>query len=243
MSLVLPKVIAHRGAPQVTPENTLASMRMAHELGATWIEFDVQLTKDNVPVIMHDFRLQRTTNGRGLVSEKTYAQLAELDTGGWFADQYSGEKIPTLEQYLQLAAELGLGINIELKSQGKSAEILVQAVDHAIKQCWHDDLPKPLISSFDKRCLRAMRRQCPDAQLAFLSPRWFWGWKRVWRELGCVSFNYAMGFLTAKRVQKLKSAGLLVVVYTVDDPRVAHGLFAMGVDAVFSNDPCLLMDN
>ena len=121
--LSLPPVIGHRGAAGAAPENTLASIRKARELGATWIEFDVKLTKDGHPILFHDDCLERTTDGRGAVAATTLAEIRRLDAGGWFGPAFRGEPVPTLEQALALCVELRLGINVEIKPcAGREAE-------------------------------------------------------------------------------------------------------------------------
>src|SRR5262249_59307691 len=101
-----PRVIAHRGAKATSPENTLASIRQAVAEGATWIEFDVKLTSDGHPILMHDPTLDRTTNGKGNVAETTLAAIRELDAGSWFGGRFAREKVPTLEEALEVMSGL-----------------------------------------------------------------------------------------------------------------------------------------
>src|ERR1700730_3386827 len=102
----LPRVIGHRGACRYAPENTLASLYKAKQLGATWVEVDAMLTADDTVILMHDERVDRTTNGHGLVSAMSYAQIAQLDAGCWFAADFAGERVPTLLEFLHEAAQL-----------------------------------------------------------------------------------------------------------------------------------------
>ena len=126
----LPRVIGHRGAAAVAPENTLASLRRAKELGAGWVEFDVKLTRDGAAVLIHDERLERTTDGRGEVARTTLAELRKLDAGAWFDPAFAGERVPTLGDALALCGELGLGINVEVKPcPGREAETARVAVE------------------------------------------------------------------------------------------------------------------
>ncbi len=111
----LAPVVGHRGASAHAPENTLASLRRAWELGAAWVEFDVKLTRDGVPILMHDAKLKRTTNGSGLVASLDYAAIARLDAGAWFPGAFAGERIPTLDEAVALLQELGLAANVEIK--------------------------------------------------------------------------------------------------------------------------------
>ena len=98
----LQPVIGHRGAAARAPENTLAGLRRARELGAAWVEFDVMLTADRVPVLIHDETLERTTTGRGEVARHTAAEIRALDAGGWFAPEFAGERVPTLAEAVAL---------------------------------------------------------------------------------------------------------------------------------------------
>ena len=119
---VLPRVIGHRGAAAYAPENTLAGFRKAKALGCHWVEFDVRLTGDSQPVLLHDDRLERTTNGRGGISGLQLAAVRRYDAGNWFHSSFAGERVPTLEEALLLLAELGLGANVELKAvRGREA--------------------------------------------------------------------------------------------------------------------------
>ena len=149
----LPPVIGHRGAAAAAPENTLASLRKAKELGATWVEFDVKLTRDGHPVLFHDDRLDRTTSGQGEVALTTLAQLRKLDAGAWFAPAFEGERVPSFADALALCAELGLGINVELKPcPGREADTARVALETLLEH-WPERRPAPLISSFARVCL------------------------------------------------------------------------------------------
>lgn len=96
------KVIGHRGASELAPENTIASINLALKLNPDRIEIDVQQTLDSVIILMHDITLDRTSNGTGLIKEKTFQEISKLDAGGWFSNDFSEEKIPTLENILEL---------------------------------------------------------------------------------------------------------------------------------------------
>lgn len=109
-------IIAHRGASKYAPENTMAAFKIAYDDGADAIETDVHLTKDFVPIIMHDEDVKRTTNGKGLIKDLTYNQISSLDNGSWFNKSFSNERIPTLEKFLQWAYKKNIRINLELKN-------------------------------------------------------------------------------------------------------------------------------
>src|SRR5690554_7738935 len=110
-------VVAHRGWSGAAPENTMAAFRLAMlDLRISWIELDVQLSKDGVPVVIHDYKLRRTTGALGAVKDYTYEQLSKLDNGSWFSPEFSSERIPTLEQVLK-EAKGRIHLNIELKTK------------------------------------------------------------------------------------------------------------------------------
>ena len=103
--IVLPKVMGHRGAAGLAPENTLSSIRKAAEVGVSWIEFDVKLTADNMPVIFHDDSLNRTAGRDGLMAETSADEALRLDAGSWFSMDFAGERVPSLFATLDLAQD------------------------------------------------------------------------------------------------------------------------------------------
>src|SRR5438093_10169319 len=114
-----PLVIAHRGASERAPENTLAAFSLAYDLGADGIELDVHLSRDRVPVVIHDDTLERTTDGNGRVRALGILELKRLDAGGWKGEAFKGEKIPTLAEVVDALGDwLGLGARGRLSQRG-----------------------------------------------------------------------------------------------------------------------------
>ena len=152
--LQLPQVIGHRGAMAYAPENTLASFREARRRGATWVEIDVKLTADGVPILMHDPSLKRTMGIDRLVAETPRAELPA--------------EVPTFEQAIACFRELGLGCNVEIKPcEGREAETARITVE-TLRRCWPAALPAPLLSSFKDASLRAALRAAPEFARALL---------------------------------------------------------------------------
>lgn len=118
------QIIAHRGSSSDCPENTLASTRRAIAVGATAVEVDVRLSKDKQLVLRHDAELERTTNGKGVIGEKTLAELKQLDAGSWFDPKFTGEKIPTLAEVL-VVCRGKIDVLLDLKEQGSDYAQLV----------------------------------------------------------------------------------------------------------------------
>jgi len=135
MTLTLPRVIGHRGAAAHAPENTLASFRKAAALGVEMVEFDVKLTRNRVPVVIHDDTLDRTTDGSGPIANSDFAAVRMLDAGRKFAPEFRGERVPTLDEVLTVALELGLAVNIEIKPcPGREVETAEVALAAAQKE-------------------------------------------------------------------------------------------------------------
>ena len=239
-TLTIPVLINHRGASAQAPENTLAAVHKAAALGAQWLEFDVCLTRDNVAIVIHDNTVDRTTNGHGSVAKLTYNEIKTLDAGSWFADEFVGEQVTMLAQWLQTCAQYQLGLNLEMKSVGRRAAQLAQIVAAHLKEYWPAPLPVPLISSTSISCLRAIKKIAPQIPRGFISDRWRIRWKKITDQLDCATYNLNYHFLTPKRIEKIHATGRKVLAFTVLEKDVAQYLLEMGVDGLFVNDVLLL---
>lgn len=232
--LQIPRIIAHRGSPKAAPENTLASFRQAAREGAKWVEFDVVLTADGRPVIFHDDALDRTTDGAGLVGDTPFDILRDLDAGSWFSRAFAGEMIPTLEEALDLFAELGLGFNMEIKpTAGREQE--TAAVALATARAW--DGPVPLVSSFSRTAVATAKEIQPDWPRGILFDRVAENWRETADKLGVVSIGANHRHLSREIVAAVHDTGRKVTAYTVNDEARASLLFSWGVDALFSDVP------
>jgi len=252
MIITIPKLIAHRGASALLPENTLAAFKLAKSMGAAMIECDVQLSRDNIPIIFHDDTLERTTHGHGIVAHYT---CAELQTLGIKTKSLTQEAlyIPTLLETLEWCLAHNMQINLELKvnHQAHSPQ-LVQEVLQVIRR-----LPKQLedlmlVSSFNWPYLREFRRQAPQFALGILVSPQQWqqgglsGISAISQELNPYTLNVAAELLTgllgirAKRIKVLKTLAPFLLVYTVNHQKYAQKLLSAGVDGLFSDYPDLL---
>ncbi len=160
-----PLNFGHRGAPMVAPENTLASFQKARAMGADGVELDVMLCADGEPVVIHDFSVERTTDGYGRVRELTLAQLKALDAGSWFDPQFAGERIPMLRE-VAAWAEKDMLLNIELKTtsiSGDGLEDKVIAIVHefALEQ-------RVILSSFNPFALQRVKQFAPHLHTGLL---------------------------------------------------------------------------
>ena len=157
------KSIAHRGFSEKAPENTLAAFHAAKQQGFMYVECDVSFTVDGVAVLLHDKSVDRTSNGTGLVSEMTYAELCELDFGLWFDPLYEGERIPSLSEFVLLCKQLGLHPYIELKTgtqeQIRSATEIVRR--YGMKE-------NVTFISFRTDLLDVVKQEMPDVRLGLI---------------------------------------------------------------------------
>ena len=233
--LHLPAVIGHRGAAGAAPENTLAGIRKARELGATWIEFDVKLTQDGHAILFHDDRLERTTDGRGAVAATTLAEIRRLDAGGWFGAAFRGEPVPTFEQALMLCAELGIGINVEIKPCAKREVETAQVTMSTLFDVWPRHMPAPLVSSFAPACLRVARDMAPAVPRGYLAGTLPRRWRELMAEYECAAMHLNQRRIGAWQRATILAAGVPVVLYTINDGLCARRQLAAGVTAVITD--------
>ena len=232
-----PRIIAHRGSPRAAPENTLASFRKAAADGAQWVEFDAALTADARVIIFHDDELDRTSDGTGLMAEASFEQVTALDAGSWFAPAFKGEMIPTLEEALELFANLGLGFNMELKTDRGREVVLAEAALPIALDMWPEGQPTPLVSSFSRQALAAAKEVAPAWPRAYLFDRLPDDWRQVAATIDVASLNANQKHLTREQVMELRGADYAVMAYTVNDVARAQTLFSWGVDAIFTDIP------
>jgi glycerophosphoryl diester phosphodiesterase len=225
--LQLPKVIGHRGAAAYAPENTLASFREARRRGATWVEADIVLTADDVPIVMHDDSLKRTTGVDRLVAE---TRRADLPTD-----------VPTFEEAIACWGELGLGCNVEIKpTKGREAET-ARAVVETLRRCWPSHLPQPLLSSFKDASLAAAHAAAPEFARALLIVELADDWRPRAEAVAAAGINTDGKRLTAVRAVEIHNAGYALGVYTINDGDVAKALVGMGVDCVITDVPDVIL--
>jgi glycerophosphoryl diester phosphodiesterase len=240
--IALPPVIGHRGAAARAPENTLAGFRKARALNCRWVEFDVRLTADGQPILLHDNRLERTTDGRGNVSALPLAAVRRHDAGAWFGPCFAGERVPTLEEAVTVLAELGIGANVELKAaRGREAETGTVVAD-MLARLWPSELPGPLVSSFLPRALAAARACAPGIARGMLFRVIPKNWRAVVEGLGCATIHADHRPLSPAIAAEIHRSGYPLLAYTANDPGRASILFEWGVTSVFSDAPHRLHD-
>ncbi|HNS52346.1 MAG TPA: glycerophosphodiester phosphodiesterase family protein [Anaerolineae bacterium] len=229
----------HRGASRAAPANTLAAFSRAADLGADGVELDVHLSRDGHLVVIHDFSLSATTNGDGLVRDKTLAELKELDAGSWFDPAFAGERIPTLQEVVDAVGHRLL-LNIELKSQGGEEAGLVAAVLELIER--NHLLGKVVISSFNRQAVLTVRQVDPRVPVGLLFDIDPFATLRPWpRNLARPEALHPYHrMLSRAYVRWAKWRGYRIHTWTVDDPARMRRLAEWGVEIVITNRPDLL---
>ncbi|EGR0230315.1 glycerophosphoryl diester phosphodiesterase [Vibrio vulnificus] len=229
-----PMIVGHRGVAGSYPENTRVSVQAAIDLGLSWVEIDVQPTKDNVLVVCHDHTIDRCSNGKGRVDAYSLKELQAFDFGGWFDEAFAGEQIMTLESLLNLAAEYDLGLNIEVKVDnhdvGKVALNLKNLLDKSPLTA-----DKILLSSFSHDIILQLHQHCPGYKLGVLSERLSQRDRQVLKEVNAFSCNLNYRWITEKHIRDLKTGGYQIWCYTVNQADKFRYLDK--VDAIFSDYP------
>ena len=244
-----PWVVAHRGYSGRYPENTASAFEAAIGAGADMIELDVCLTKDRIPVVIHDKTLERTTDGHGLVSEFTLSELKKLDAGSWFSSEFKGEAVPTLEELLQLVRGK-ISVNIEIKQDSFESPAPPDAIEFQICELVErlEMVDSVLISSFEHFTFFRIQRWYRDhgkstalriaplqevplsEELAF----------DLCQRQSAYSYNPNENHVTPSLIEVMKAGGFRIFPYTINDEKRMEQLINWGVTGIISDEPELL---
>jgi glycerophosphoryl diester phosphodiesterase len=229
--------IAHRGASGHAPENTLAAFRLAVEMGARFIETDLQLTRDARIVAMHDATVDRTTSGRGRVSKMTLAELRGLDAGAWFLSDdgrsFKGERVPTLDEILQFASGEDVAFYLELKPTQMWG--MEPALAGALKAS--GELARAVVISFDGAVLATVRQAEPLLMTGLLIERPIPETVDKAIAIGARQILPKAEGVTLELVRAAREKGLAVVAWTVNEHAKMRELIAAGVDGIITDYP------
>lgn len=235
-----PKIVGHRGAAALAPENTLAGFRKAAEVGARMVELDAKLSADGIVVCHHDNVLGRTSDGSGPVAAQDFKTLRTLDAGGWFGPDFRGEQIPTLAEALALIADLGMGVNVEIKPcPGRERETAAATIA-VVRTHWKGSGPFQF-SSFKLAALELALEQAPDLPRGHLTDDFAEGWLETALRLRAVSVNGNFRRYTKQRIDAVHAAGMKALAYTVNETADAARLLADGMDILVTDCPDRLL--
>lgn len=231
------KITAHRGVSSLAPENTLAAYLKAAEMGVEWIEIDVQLSRDKVPVVIHDQSVNRCTDGKGRVAEMRLDNLQSLDAGSWFSEEFKNERIPTLAQTLLLARDNGLKVNIEIKLYPETdSKRLCEKIQEVIMRL-NIDSTQLLFSSFDLPALKKMQLLLPKIPRGLLWSVMPENGLDLLAEIDAFSAHCNYRFLTAQQTSLIKQAGYELYCYTPNTPSDVSEYWLWGVDMMITDNP------
>lgn len=251
-----PLILGHRGASSLAPENTLAAFKLAMRDGADGIEFDVRLSRDQVPVVIHDATLKRTGLQDHLVCELTAKELREIDVGRWFArsrqaaPSFADEKLPTLAQVWELFTTNSGVLYVEMKCNAAERASLAAAVAKGIGEfCLAN---RVVVESFDLDAIAEVKKVDPGIRTAaFFEPSISRPISTI-RRLKMVEAALAVGadeialhhtLASPRVIERAKRGGLQIVVWTVDDPRWVKRARALGIKALIANDPATMVQH
>ncbi len=221
--------IAHRGASGSFPENTIRAFLAAVEAGAAMCELDVRLTRDGIPVVIHDETVDRTTDGRGAVAEMTLAEIKHFDAGMRFGARFAGERIPTLAEVFDALVNR-CGLNIELKAD--AAEKPVCEIVRA-----RGAIEASMVSGFDWEALWRVRAIDPAIRIGVLADKRGDAMLATARRLDAWAVNPRYNLCTAELVSEAHGHGFKVMVWTVDERAAMRRMIAYGVDGIMTNYP------
>ena len=244
-----PWVVAHRGYSGRYPENTASAFEAAIGAGADMIELDVCLTKDRIPVVIHDQTLERTTDGHGLVSEFTLSELKKLDAGSWFSPEFKGESIPTLEEVLfQIRGKIS--VNIEIKPESYESAGPADAIEKQIcimveKFGMNESV---LISSFEHSFFPRIKlwhskdNNQTSLRIAPLQEKEFSEENvlKLCKGTEAYSFHPDERFLTPSLIKILKENSFRTIAYTINDEKRIEQLAKWGVTGIITDEPELM---
>ena len=228
MSWPYPRIVAHRGGGALAPENTLGAIRLGASMGFKGVEFDVMLAGDATPVIIHDERVERTTNGRGAVPKMSYAELSKLRIG-------ANDRIPTFEEAGRLCRELGVWANVEIKPAIGYERATGSAVAPLARELWRGAALPPVLSSFSVAALEAAREAAPELPRGYLVVDVPDDWRGTMKRLGCVALHCNYKSLTENLAAEIHAAGYSILLWTVNEPSEARRLFRMGADCLVTD--------
>lgn len=223
------RVIAHRGYSEVYPENTLAAFEGAIDIGVDYIELDVQMTSDGVIVVFHDNDLKRVTGQEGSISDYTYEQLQQMDAGSWFQDAYAGERIPTLQETLELIRDSRCNVYLEMKDIGDREGFVEQTLE-ITRECGMEG--RCLFASFQYEYLQQIKALDPELLTLYITSS---GKTSLPTEYPAEFYGLYVENVSADTIKAIHEAGSKVFVWTLETPSQINIVREMGADGVVTN--------
>lgn len=228
-------IFAHRGASKEAPENTMPAFELAYQYRADGIETDVQLTKDNIPVLIHDETVNRTTDSIGFVKDYSYKDLQALDAGKWKSPSYTNTKIPTLDDLLAWNQDKHLKLNIELKNDKIAYKKLEEIVIDKLKK--YNMEKETILSSFSEKSIKRLHDIHSPVPYALLTGKAKADLLPFSKEMQANGIHIRYRLLSKRIIQQANREGLYVAVYTVNHPAMIKRAIRLGCQIVITDVP------
>jgi glycerophosphoryl diester phosphodiesterase len=246
-----PLIIGHRGASTVAPENTLAAFQWAIDCGADGIEFDVRLSADGVPVVIHDANLKRTALVDSVVSKLTVRELQRVDVGAFFKPAHAGSEIhpvPTLTQVFGMFRHEGGLLYLELKGEPVTETLITRTAELVTEAGIQG---RVIVESFDLQAIKSLKRVAPHIPTAALFERRLRRPGNLFNkkiltaatDSGADELALHYTLVSDRLVNAAKAAGFKIVVWTVDDPKWVGRARDLGIKSLITNDPASMLAN
>lgn len=236
-------VISHRGANKYAPQNTLPAFKKAVEIGCDGFETDVHITKDGKIVLCHNYTIDETSNGKGLIAEKTLSELKSYDFGSYFNKRFEGTEIPTIDEFLSFVETTDISVlNIEIKSPKENETSIVRETIKAVKE--HGLFDKLLISSFDPKLLVEAKQIDKNCKTGYLyAPNHLITYRIMWqpfkfaKSIGCDAIHPHCMYVGPRYAEAAREAGLMLNPWTVDVELYINKMLDCKVDGIITNYP------
>jgi len=233
------QVFAHRGGRKWAPENSMAAFKKSVDAKCDGIELDVHRCKSGELVVIHDDNVDRTTNGKGAVKDKTLAELKSLDAGTWYAPEFKDERLPTLGEVLDLV-DGKLVVNIEIKNLPTDYPGIEDDVIAVLQPYKHKD--KIIVSSFDHQVLKKLHEKAPQYRVAMLDTSNPHEIGEYAGKVGAKDWNPYFECIRPDTVKNAHDASLRIFTWTVNDPKEWERVATLGTDGIITDDPVGLLE-
>ncbi|GIN56248.1 glycerophosphodiester phosphodiesterase [Lederbergia ruris] len=229
------KIFAHRGSSGTHPENTITAFKEAVRLGVDGIELDIQLTKDGELVVIHDYTLDRTTDGTGKILDYTVEELKAFDAGSKFSPEFAGETIPTFREVLALLQDTNIELNIEIKKPVKEDTGIEEKMIQELEKYQYSN--RSIISSFNHDSLKRVISINKDLECAILYMKKFENPWEYAAEIGAKALHTYRPETDREMVTEAQHKGFPVRVFTINKAEDMTKFFETKVAAIFTDYP------
>ncbi|MCP5515057.1 MAG: glycerophosphodiester phosphodiesterase [Spirochaetales bacterium] len=229
-------IIAHRGASAYAPDNTIAAIKKAFELGSDGIEIDVQMSRDGELFIFHDWNLEKVTGDKALITSKSSAEIKNIDAGSWFSPEFAGERIPALEEVLDIVPK-GKLVNIEIKKTASDTRPVEEKVLRQVSD--RGMTGNVIISSFNHKTISTVEKIDAEIKTALIMASQLVNPMKYLGNFRCYSFHPVLYYVDEQLVKELHANNIKIYPWVVNDTFYAKELTAAGCDGIITNYPDL----